>query len=144
MVVAPDPVTGVRFLYAIDGKEVYTIDIARMGLTPTTMARWAPPPTPEVWPLIQRSRGSRIRHDLPGNQLVKVSLFNRTRSLSVFQIYISQSDSSGEIVSYAGGGAPYNAPPKGGFTITDTQTGGLINIVGPAQGGDALIGAEIA
>jgi hypothetical protein len=96
MTEAPDPVTGILSLYATDGQEVYTIESAKYGKATDDYGPLGPAGT--VGGLAyDPSTGLAYTADLVGNELYTVSLLNRTRSLSVFQIYISQSDSSGEI-----------------------------------------------
>ncbi|HWE02259.1 MAG TPA: polymer-forming cytoskeletal protein [Tepidisphaeraceae bacterium] len=137
LLIAPDPVLLKPELYATDGKELYvitggvTIDYGPLGPVSTIGGLAYDPVTKTAY-----------TDDVIANGLYSVDLMNRTRSLSVFQIYISQSDSSGKIITYAGAGAPYNAPPLNGFTIEPANGGPLVNIAGPPTGGDALIGAR--
>ncbi|MDB5171516.1 MAG: hypothetical protein JWN51_289 [Phycisphaerales bacterium] len=88
--------------------------------------------------------------DRQTNQLFKISQINRTRDLSIFQIYISQSDSSGEIVTARVGDDPANLGPmqpfsagiEGGLRINNAQDGKPNLIASPDGSGDALIGAR--
>ncbi|MDB5332694.1 MAG: hypothetical protein JWP03_3845 [Phycisphaerales bacterium] len=85
------------------------------------------------------------------NQLFTVSQVNRTRDLSIFQIYISRSDTTGEIVTAQmssddpanpGNMIPYSAGIAGSLRVINAQTGKLNVIMSPAATGDALIGAR--
>jgi hypothetical protein len=89
--------------------------------------------------------------DLVTNNLLTVSQINRTRSLSIFQIYISQSDGgsivtaqsaiSGAMTPY-GAGINFDGTGADALNIINAQTGMRFMIPSPTNSGDALIGAR--
>ncbi|HET6250607.1 MAG TPA: hypothetical protein VFE47_23165 [Tepidisphaeraceae bacterium] len=88
--------------------------------------------------------------DTTTDQLFIVSQVNRTRYLSIFQIYISFSDPTGEIftsqsnspITSNGEMIPYGNGLTGALRVVNAQTGVVNLIAAPAKSGDALIGAR--
>lgn len=93
--------------------------------------------------------GNLYSFDVVNGQLFTVSKQNRTRYLSIYNIYISQSDASGEILTarwpdapQPPGMIPFSDGIEGSLRVVDAQSGIIDKITAPAASGDALVGAR--
>lgn len=145
MAFAPDPQTGQVHLYIIDNKEVWIVD------TPTGIVTdYGPLSGPGGLKsagnlAYDPTTGVAFTTDLINNQLDAVSLQYRIRHLSIFQVYISQSDATGVIETQSSGTGTVFYPFGTGLVTgirANREPPGLTPA--PAGIGDAVIGARTA
>ena len=129
-----------------DKSEVYTVDTAT-GAT----VDYGPLPVGETGKnpgnlTYDPLTGNLYSTDLVTHQLFIVSQVNRVRHLSIFQLYVSQSDSTGQIVTSkinpkTGAFLPFD-PGIDELRVINAQSGVLNLIQAPANSGDSFIGAR--